>query len=69
MSLADLCEGRIISQTIHVRLEPTRPVELGETDAAMEIGRGLISEAVKVLQCAAEAEGFKVMVEMGQVVY
>jgi hypothetical protein len=73
MSLADDVQGRVISQTIHVKLEPLRPVtelsELGETDVAMEVGRGLVIEAMKVLQMAAEAEGFKVTVSLGQVIY
>lgn len=70
MSLADEAGGRTISQSIYIRLTPIKPIEvLGHTDAAMEIGRGLIAEAVKVLVMAAEAEGFKVDVTVGQVVY
>lgn len=39
------------------------------TDVAAAIGRGLIDEALKVLQMAAEREGFKVKVDVGQITY
>lgn len=62
-------EGRIISIDFHVRLTPPQDGRLGETDAAMAIGRGLIREAMLLLKNAGEAEGFEVEVTARQVVY
>lgn len=49
--------------------ESVRPAPLGETDAAMEVGRGLVDEAFRVLKAAAEAEGFEVCMGGSQVVF
>jgi hypothetical protein len=53
----------------HVTLTPPQGGELGETEIAVEIGRGLIREAMLMLKNAGEAEGFVVEVEARQVVY
>lgn len=51
----------------------TKPIMVGDRDdaidASVEIGAGLIAEAMKVLQMAADREGFKVEIELGQVTY
>jgi hypothetical protein len=67
-SLAAKAEGRVISIGFHVRLTPPA-AEPGETDAAIEIGRGLIREAMLMLKNTGEAEGFVVDVAAEQVVY
>jgi hypothetical protein len=69
MSLAEKAEGRIISGTVHFRLTPPQAGELGDTDAAVEIGKGLMRESMLVLQEAAKREGFEVEIEFRQVVY
>lgn len=53
-------------------IPPGHPVawaDLGETDAAMEIGKGLIREAMLMLKTAGEKEGFTVDIEARQVIY
>ena len=52
-SLAEQAQGRIISAHIDVKLTPPK-AELGETDAASEIGSNLIQGALHLLQQAAE---------------
>lgn len=69
VSLAGLAEGRIISMNIYVRLTPTQIGEIGHTEPAVEIGRGLIREAMLMLKNAGEASGFVVEIEARQVVY
>ena len=54
--------------SFHVRLTPP-PADIGETDAAMEIGRGLIREVMLMLKNTGEAAGFVVEVEAQQVAY
>lgn len=66
---ADEVEGRTISLAIYIKLLPPGEVKVGGTDAAMEIGQGLIEETVAVLKRAAEREGFQVRVHVGQVMY
>ena len=66
--LADKAGDWKLRQTIYVRMEALEPTrEYVEPDDLMEIGRGLVIEAMKVLQMAAEAEGFKVEIDLGQV--
>lgn len=60
--------GRIIHAHIDVTLTPP-PAELGETDAAMDIGNGIVREALLLLQTIAEAEGFTVAINIKQVVF
>jgi hypothetical protein len=71
MSLADRVEGRVIHLSFDITLiPPGHPVaNLGDTDAAMEIGRGLVREAMMLLKAAGEAEGFEVQIEASNVVY
>lgn len=69
MSLASKAEGRVISMNFYVRLTPPQDGELGETDAAMAIGRGLIRESMLVLKAAAEKEGFEVFMDATPRVY
>lgn len=69
MNLAAKAQGRIIHQMVDITMIPPQGGELGETDMAFEIGKGLIREAVNVLRSAAEKEGFTVEIEFGQVVY
>lgn len=69
-SLADQAQERIISGSVWFRLTPPQQgIRLGETDAAHEIGMGLVKEAMHLLQSAAEKEGFHVEIEYSQVVY
>ena len=67
--LAAKAGGRGISIGFHVRLTPPQDGKLGDTDAATEIGRGLIREAMLMLTNTGEAEGFAVEVEAQQAVY
>jgi hypothetical protein len=68
--LAEKAEGRVISVTLHLRLiPPDEGINLGEVDAAHDIGMGLVREAVHLLYVAAEREGFKVEGTFNQVVY
>ena len=69
MNLAAKAQGRIIHQSFDITMIPPQDGNLGETDMALEIGKGLIREAIQLLRAAAEAEGFKVEIEFGQVVY
>lgn len=69
MNLAAKAQGRIIHQSFDITMIPPQDGELGETDMAFEIGKGLIREAIQLLRAAAEKEGFKVEIEFGQVVY
>ena len=69
LNLATKAQGRIIHQTFDVTMIPPDTRNPGETDAAWEIGLGLMREAMRILQTAAEKEGFKVEIDFGQVVY
>jgi len=70
VNLAAKAEGRIISVTINLHLiPPDEGINLGDTDAAHEIGMGLVREAVHLLYMAAEREGFKVEGTFNQVIY
>lgn len=42
---------------------------MGDTDAAVAIGEGLIREAMLMLKNTGEAEGFQVEMEVRQIVY
>ncbi len=68
-SLAEQAECRVIHMTYDVTMTPPQTGSLGETEAAVEIGRGLISEVFTLLKVVAEAEGFVVDVTARQVVY
>lgn len=68
MSLAERVEGRTIHITVDVWLRPPKGQPVGETDAAIEVGRGLIREAFGLLKAAGEAEGFVVELDARQVV-
>ena len=68
LSLAEQAQGRIISAHIDVKLTPPK-AELGETDAASEIGSNLIQGALHLLQQAAEKNGFKTEITIVQVIY
>lgn len=69
MSLASKAEGRVISMNFYARLTPPQDGEIGETDAAMAIGRGLIRESMLLLKAAAEKEGFEVFMDATPRVY
>ena len=64
-------EGRTISLGLQITLTPPKTDKLGETEAAIVVGRdllyqatgrGIIHEAMLLLKSAAEAEGFTVVV-------
>ena len=56
--------------TLHLRLiPPDEGINIGEVDAAHDIGMGLVRQAVHLLYVAAEREGFKVEGTFNQVVY
>ena len=71
--LAVVANGRVIHMAFDVTLfPPEHPVaweQLGDTDEAMDIGKGLIREVMLMLKNTCEAEGFRVEVEASQVVY
>ena len=67
-SLSEQAQGRIVSAHIDVKLTPPQG-ETGETDAASEIGHNLIHGALHLLQQASEKNGFKVEIDIVQVVY
>lgn len=71
--LADKVDGRIIHISLDVTLiPPGHPIKfelLGDTDRAMEIGQGLVDEAMTLMKAAGEAEGFTVQIEARRVVY
>lgn len=69
VNLATKAEGRVISMNFYVRLTPPQYGEIGETDAATAIGRGLIRELMLVLKAAAEKEGFEVFMDATPRVY
>lgn len=68
LGTAAQAEGRTISLGFHVRLTPP-DAPPGDTDSAMEIGRGLIREAMLMLKSTGEAEGFAVEITATNVVY
>lgn len=68
MTLAERVAGRTIHVTVDIWLAPPEGQALGPTDAAVEIGRGLIREAFCLLKAAGEAEGFSVDIKAGQVI-
>lgn len=67
--LADQAEGRIISLSFHIKLTPPQTGVIGHTDMAVEIGRGLIREAMLMLRNTGEAEGFAVEITATNTVY
>ena len=69
VTLADQAAGRVISMSIYVRLTPPQTGEIGHTEPAVAIGRGLIHESMRLLQAAAEKEGFEVFMEATARVY
>ena len=69
MSLADQAQGRIISSHIDVKLTPQQGGELGDTEAASDAGHLLIDGALRLLKQAAEKNGFKVEIDINQVVF
>lgn len=69
VSLADQAEGRTISLSFRVKFIPPEGGPLGETEAAVAIGRGLIREAMLMLKNTGEAEGFTVDIAGSQVVF
>ena len=63
-------QGRIISGVIRFRLTPPQEgIEVGDTDAAHEIGLAIIKEMLLMLRTLAEKEGFYVETSFDQVVY
>lgn len=62
MSLADKAEGRTISISYEVHLVPPEGRELGECEAAFEVGEALIRQAALAIRGVGEAEGFTVRV-------
>lgn len=69
VKLADTVGCRAISLSFWVKLTPPQGGDLGETDAAAAIGRGLVREAMLLIKNTGEAEGFVVDVEVSQVNY
>ena len=71
--LADEVDGRVIHISLDITLiPPGHPIKfelLGDTDRAMDIGQGLVREAVALMKTAGEAEGFTVQVEAREVVF
>jgi len=69
MTLAARVEGRTIHITVDVWLAPPEGQDVGEVDPALEIGKGLIREALMLLKAAADAEGFSIDIKAKQVVF
>ncbi|MFA6204440.1 MAG: hypothetical protein WC710_14780 [Gallionella sp.] len=67
--LADLVEGRDISDSFTITLTPRTASLLGDTIAAEQIGRGLIRESLLLLKTACEADGFVVVINGRMLVY
>ena len=67
-SLSEQAQGRIISAHIDVKLTPPASM-LGDTDAALDSGHMLVDGALRLLQQAAERNGFKVEINIVQVIY
>lgn len=67
-NLADQVQGRIISAHIDIMLAPPASI-VGDTDAAVEAGHLLVDGALRLLQQAAERNGFKVQITVVQVIY
>lgn len=67
-NLADQALGCTISVGFSVRLRAPSDGPRGDTDMAMEIGEGLIREALLLLKTAAEAEGFEVEIKPTQMI-
>ena len=63
-------QGRIISGVIRFRLTPPQEgIEIGDTDAAHEIGISIVKEMLLMMRTLAEKEGFFVEISYDQVVY
>lgn len=67
--LAQRSQGRIIHAVADIRLTPPDVHPVGETDMAMEIGRGLVDEAMRMLKATCEGEGFTVDISIRLVVF
>jgi len=69
---SEQAQGRIIHLKLDVTLRPPNyavPLDgVGSTDAAMDIGRGLVSEAIGLLRMSAEREGFTVEIKTDLIV-
>lgn len=66
--LSEQVQGRIISAHIDMKLTPPQ-CELGETDAAWDIGHNLVQGAMRLMQEAGDRNGFKVEITYTLVVY
>lgn len=63
-------EGRIISISLDITLTPRDySGELGDTDAAWDLGTEIVGDVMKLLAIVAENEGFDVSVNRRNVVY
>lgn len=63
-------EGRVIHIVMDITLTPRDDEgELGHTDAAFELGLGIVDDIMKLLHIVATNEGFKVDVERRNTVY
>lgn len=64
MSRAALTQDCVLRRTVHIKLTARAPVMEGDRDKALdvtsEVGGGLVVEAMRVLQAAADREGFDV---------
>ena len=68
--LADKVEGRTISCVVYIELRPKDTQgKIGEVNGVWEIGKGLIEQALIVLQMAAEKEGFNSTIDVRPLVY
>lgn len=67
-SLAEKAQGRIISAHVDITLTPPQTT-LGDTDDAWDIGKILIGGAMDLLRKAASENGFKVEIDVRQIVY
>lgn len=62
-------EGRTIHATIDIWITHHDPKRVGDIDAGLEIGKGLVRESMLLLENAARREGFEIEAKLRQVVY
>lgn len=69
LKIVPAADGRTVHATLDIWLTHPDPAVVGDVDVGMEIGKGLVREAVMLLKSAAEKEGFSVDAKFKQVVY
>lgn len=68
MKLADKLEGRTIHITMDVWVRPPEEQELGSSDAAVGISRGILDQVRTLLNSVKDKEGFSLKIKAKQVI-